>query len=41
VDNGVIHDEMLALFRDVFAGRYAFEMPGLPLAAAEKETKHA
>ena len=28
-DNGLIHDETLALFRDVFDGRYRFEMPGI------------
>lgn len=37
VDNGLIHDEMLSLFREIFAGRYTFQMPGL----TETETKHA
>jgi myo-inositol-1(or 4)-monophosphatase len=29
-DNGFIHAETLALFEDVFAGRYPHDMPGLP-----------
>jgi myo-inositol-1(or 4)-monophosphatase len=30
VDNGLIHEEMLTLFHEIFAGQYRFEMPGLP-----------
>lgn len=41
VDNGLIHDEMLNLFKEIFAGRYPFEMPGMTDAAAVKETEHA
>jgi myo-inositol-1(or 4)-monophosphatase len=29
-DNGLVHDELLALFHEVFEGRHAHEMPGLP-----------
>jgi myo-inositol-1(or 4)-monophosphatase len=41
VDNGLIHDEMLALFKDIFAGRYPYELPGIESAAEAKEPKHA
>ncbi len=42
VDNGLIHDELLQLFGDVFEGKYQHEMPGLPApewkaAGASKE----
>jgi myo-inositol-1(or 4)-monophosphatase len=30
VDNGLIHDEVVELFREIFEGRYRFDMPGLP-----------
>ncbi|MBV9268169.1 MAG: inositol monophosphatase, partial [Acidobacteriaceae bacterium] len=29
-DNGLIHDEILAVFEEVFEGNYRHEMPGLP-----------
>jgi myo-inositol-1(or 4)-monophosphatase len=29
-DNGLIHEEVLNLFSDIFRGRYEYEMPGLP-----------
>jgi len=29
-DNGLIHQEMLGVFDEVFAGRYRHDMPGLP-----------
>lgn len=38
VDNGLIHDEILELFGEVFEGRYRFEMPTLP--AGEWELQH-
>lgn len=38
-DNGNVHAEVIELFREVFAGRYPHEMPGLP--AAEWEARHA
>jgi myo-inositol-1(or 4)-monophosphatase len=41
VDNGLIHDEMLTLFQDIFAGRYPFEMPGMHEAAAMRESERA
>jgi myo-inositol-1(or 4)-monophosphatase len=41
VDNGLIHDEMLNLFKEIFAGRYRFEMPGMTGTPAVKETEHA
>ncbi len=31
VDNGLIHDEILELFGEIFAGRYQHEMPSLPV----------
>ena len=37
-DNGLIHQELLELFREVFQGRYRSEMP--PLPAAEWEVVH-
>jgi myo-inositol-1(or 4)-monophosphatase len=37
-DNGLIHREILGLFADVFAGKYSYEMPGLP--APEWEVQH-
>jgi myo-inositol-1(or 4)-monophosphatase len=40
VDNGLIHEETLALFSEIFAGRYPFEMPGIEPAEV-KEPKHA
>lgn len=36
--NGLIHDEALQLFNEIFHGRYRHEMPGLP--AAEWEMQH-
>lgn len=30
VDNGLVHEEMLEVFSEVFEGRYRSEMPGLP-----------
>lgn len=29
-DNGLVHQEVLALFEDIFDGRHRYEMPGLP-----------
>jgi myo-inositol-1(or 4)-monophosphatase len=29
-DNGLIHTEMLAIFADVFAGKYRWSLPELP-----------
>ncbi len=29
-DNGLIHQELLELFKEIFAGEYRHEMPGLP-----------
>jgi myo-inositol-1(or 4)-monophosphatase len=29
-DNGLVHDETVALFADVFAGRYRHALPELP-----------
>jgi myo-inositol-1(or 4)-monophosphatase len=29
-DNGLVHDEMLAVFGEIFQGRYRYEMPPLP-----------
>ncbi len=37
-DNGLIHMETLALFDEIFAGRYRHDMPGLP--APEWEFQH-
>jgi len=37
-DNGMIHQETLDLFKDVFDGRHVYEMPGLP--APEWEMQH-
>jgi len=34
-DNGFIHDELIALFNEIFSGRYRHEMPGLPAAEWE------
>jgi myo-inositol-1(or 4)-monophosphatase len=34
VDNGLIHAEILALFAEIFAGRYRNEMPPLPAQSA-------
>ena len=31
-DNGAIHEQMLAVFGDIFEGRYRFKMPELPVA---------
>lgn len=31
VDNGHVHDELVSLFEEIFAGRYQFQMPGLPM----------
>ncbi len=36
-DNGLIHDETLELFTEIFHGRYRFELPSLP--AEEYETQ--
>lgn len=36
--NGLIHDETLKLFQEVFEGRYRYDMPGLP--APEWELQH-
>jgi len=38
VDNGLIHQETLELFEEVFAGRYRYDMP--PLPAQEWELQH-
>lgn len=38
VDNGLIHDETLQLFGEIFAGRYRHEMPSLPVE--EWELQH-
>ena len=38
VDNGHVHTELLELFQEIFAGRYRFDMPGLPIT---KETAEA
>ena len=37
-DNGRIHSETLALFSEIFQGRYVHEMPTLP--AEEWEMQH-
>jgi myo-inositol-1(or 4)-monophosphatase len=37
VDNGHVHDEILNLFAEIFAGRYQFEMPGLPMREEHAE----
>jgi hypothetical protein len=37
-DNGLIHQETLDLFKEVFDGRYLNDMPGLP--APEWEMQH-
>jgi myo-inositol-1(or 4)-monophosphatase len=37
-DNGLVHDEILELFGEVFAGRYPHDMPGLP--SPEWELQH-
>ncbi len=34
VDNGALHDEILALFGEIFAGRFPVEMPGIERARA-------
>jgi myo-inositol-1(or 4)-monophosphatase len=34
-DNGLIHGEILSLFRDIFEGRFQHEMPALPAAEWE------
>lgn len=41
-DNGLLHDETLDLFEEIFAGRYRHEMPTLPAAAweSERELQH-
>jgi myo-inositol-1(or 4)-monophosphatase len=31
VDNGHVHGEIVKLFGEIFAGRYQFQMPGLPM----------
>ncbi len=36
-DNGLIHQETLALFAEIFQGRYRHEMPGLPAAEWEMQ----
>lgn len=38
VDNGLIHSETLALFKEIFAGKYRQQMPELP---GEEEVIHA
>jgi myo-inositol-1(or 4)-monophosphatase len=35
-DNGLIHDETLTLFAEIFEGNYRFEMPGMTSAAGVK-----
>jgi myo-inositol-1(or 4)-monophosphatase len=35
-DNGLIHDETLALFSEIFEGNYRFEMPGMTSATGAK-----
>ncbi|MBV9404566.1 MAG: inositol monophosphatase [Acidobacteriaceae bacterium] len=37
-DNGLIHEEILEVFAEIFQGRYRHEMPGLP--APEWELQH-
>lgn len=34
-DNGLIHNETVSVFREIFAGRFRFEMPSLPDPEAE------
>lgn len=34
-DNGHVHDEMLAIFADVFAGRYRMPLPATPTGGAD------
>jgi myo-inositol-1(or 4)-monophosphatase len=34
-DNALVHDELLDLFAEIFAGRYRHEMPGLPTSEWE------
>ncbi|MBV9304305.1 MAG: inositol monophosphatase [Acidobacteriaceae bacterium] len=34
-DNGLIHDEILELFEEIFEGQYRFELPSLPADALE------
>jgi myo-inositol-1(or 4)-monophosphatase len=29
-DNGLVHEEMLGIFDEIFLGRYQYEMPPLP-----------
>jgi myo-inositol-1(or 4)-monophosphatase len=36
-DNGLIHDEILELFGEIFAGRYRHEMPSLPVEEWEMQ----
>jgi myo-inositol-1(or 4)-monophosphatase len=38
-DNGLIHEEVLAVFAEIFEGRYRYDMPGLP--APEWEASRA
>ncbi len=37
-DNGLLHEELLQMFAEIFQGRYQHEMPGLP--APEWELQH-
>jgi myo-inositol-1(or 4)-monophosphatase len=37
-DNGLIHEEIVQLFAEIFRGEYRNQMPGLP--AAEWEMHH-
>ena len=29
-DNGLVHNEMIEMFEEIFEGRYRHDMPGLP-----------
>jgi len=37
-DNGLVHEQTLEVFAEIFAGRYQYDMPGLP--APEWEMQH-
>ncbi|HEX7362803.1 MAG TPA: inositol monophosphatase family protein [Bryobacteraceae bacterium] len=41
-DNGLLHEETLQFFDEIFEGRYRYEMPSLPAEAweAERELQH-
>jgi hypothetical protein len=42
VDNGLLHEETLQFFDEIFEGRYRYEMPPLPAQAweVERELQH-